>query len=245
MNKDQEDTDKFELQKLLREYDSNSGMASFVCSRAVELMSREDQEKFINGFCIPENLKILSISKHKLLLAKALNLTPSEEKKIDLAIPTLDRLLQAFTDYQQSRIDIGELRQKVRQIVEKPIPDTNEGLTKAFPHLIDALNFLATQPLSTKDSWDRLMDCVQMHDTLCRMKKICCALETLAKNSPNQITKPLPPIEVIKQITDESVDFLESFFKGAKAKTELQDHFTSLAAKLKDIPVTPRSTLGG
>jgi len=235
MTGDKEEAEKRELHKLLLEYNANSGMAGMVCSRPVELMPESDQDRIIGGFCTPGNLEVLSISRKKLELAKNLDLTESEISKIDRAIPTLDGLIEAFTDYSDSHLSKDELREKVRKILYKPIPESQEGLIDALSRLIETLEFLATQPLDTKDSWDRMVDCVQMHDALSRAKEVCTALQPLTTNEGEQVAKRSGALDETLTVANASLEFLESFFKGDTKDEDLQNHFAALSDGLKNI----------
>lgn len=212
---------KRQLQKLIREYDANKGMAGFVCSRPVELMPQAEQDRLINGFCTPQNIQILAASKQKLIVAKDLPYAEdADREKIENALPILDSLVESFSSYMNSRIDRGTLRDNVRSLLEHPIPDTVDGLTHSLTHLIETISFLSDEPLDTKDSWDRMVDCVQMHDALSRARKVCASLQSKNKGDGSLV------VETIR-VTDENVDRLEGFFKGTVSDSDLEESWNA------------------
>jgi hypothetical protein len=235
MTKKKEEAGNQELQKLLGEYDANSGMAGLVCSRPVELMPGHEQDRIVNGFCTPENLKILSDSREKLTLLKDVDLSESEKKKLGTAISKLGGIIEAFTTYKASQASREELRGKVRKLLHRPIAESRDGLIGSLSHLIETLDFLATQPLDAKDSWDRMVDCVQMHDALSRAIMVCGALQALMTAETEPAPKRSEAIAKTLTFVSDSREALESFFKGDLRREELQVYFTALADGLKKI----------
>ena len=132
MNFSEPDPEKNELHKLLKEYDANRGMAQMVCGRPIELMPKEEEDRIINGFCTPNNIQILRISREKLSRAHALNLDDSEKQKVDEAVNTLGGLLEAFEGYIGQSLDRTSLRNKVRGLLERPIPSDQSELLEAL-----------------------------------------------------------------------------------------------------------------
>jgi hypothetical protein len=235
MTKDKEEAGNQELQRLLAEYDANSGMAGLVCSHPVELMPAGEQDRIFNGFCTAENIKILSVSREKLALLKNADLSESEEKKLAAAISKLEGIIEAFTAYRDSKLGRDELRERVRKLRFCSIAESKEGLTDSLCHLIDTLDFLAGQRLEAKDSWDRLVDCVQMHDALSRTKRVCVALQALIANGADWAADRGGALGKTLTLATESLNTLESFFRGELKSDELQGCFTALSEGLKNL----------
>jgi len=229
-----QEEEKRQLHKLLLEFNANSGTAGFVCSRPVELMPKSEQERIIGGFCNASNINILSESKRKLELAKNLNLDPSEASKVNRAIPILNDLIEVFNDFLSTKLNLTELRQKVRKILYKPIPEDLAGLKRVLTQLVETVEFLATQPLETKDNWDRMIDCVQMYDVLGRTKEVCKALQSKV-DQEKQGAKSNQSVLDTLALADMSLEFLESYFKEPEKSELLQEHFTKLATDFKNI----------
>lgn len=232
MSVDENEEEKRQLQKLFREYDSNIGMAGLVCGRPVELMPEAEQDRLISGFCTPGNLKILSVSKDKLTRAKSLHLTESERGKIDAAIPTLSELLDAFSSYSNSSLDKNELRKRVRQALDKPIPEEQDALEHALSHQIETLDFLTSQRFDQKDAWDRMVDYVQLHDALVRTQKVSKALMACVGSVTAGSSAA---IESTVDVAQSSIEFLESFFKKGEENDALQAHIDTLSSTLHDL----------
>jgi hypothetical protein len=226
---------KRQLEKLLREYNANRGMAAFVCGRPVELMPQSEQDRIINGFCTLENLEIISLSRRKLQKAKELQLGEAENAKIEAAIPILDGLVAVFTSYMNDQLGIAELRQEVSKLLHKPVPSVEEELVDALAHLMETLDFLAAQPLASKDNWESLIDCAQMHDALCRMKDVGTALQGLVAKEVGGIIKRSAAIDSTVDLAERHIEVLELFFRQEIKIPELADHVTKLITKLKEI----------
>ena len=229
---EEQDPAKREFEKLLREYAANSGMAGFVCGRPVELMPESEQSRIINGFCTQENLKILAESRKKLEGAAELDITEAQANRAKKAVVVLDDLVEVFTSYTNSEFDITELREKVRGILHKPIPESKDELIEAVSKVIEMVTFLGEQDLKTKDSWDRMLDCVQMHDVLSRTKDVCTALQALMDE---ELASQSESLERSIEISTTSIDFLESFFRGETDPALLQSHFQTLSKDLSDL----------
>jgi hypothetical protein len=195
-------------------------------------MPEEEQDRLISGFATQNNLRILSLSRNKLALAKTLNLDKAEEDKLNRAIPILDELVSAFTSYGQSSIGKQELRERVRKVLSKPIPETQGELIEALSHNIQTLHFLAEQQLHTKDNWDQMVDCVQMYDALERTEKIAHTILSFSLENPIQGTNSGGAIEETIQIVRENIKHLESFFTSQENATQLQSYFSALSRKL-------------
>jgi hypothetical protein len=243
MTKHKEETGNQELQRLLGEYDANSGMAGLVCSRPVELMPAAEQDRIVNGFCTAENLKILAVSREKLALLKGADLSESEQKKLAAAVSNLEGIIEAFSAYKDSKLGRGELRERVRRLLGRPIAQSKEGLTDSLRHLVDTVDFLAGQPLAAKDSWDRMVDCVQMHDALSRTIRVCAALQALTDEGAERAAGRGGALPKTLTLATESLNALESFFRGELRNDELQGCFTALAQGLKSLqPPGPLKT---
>lgn len=213
---------KFE--ELLREYSSNAGMAGFVCGRPVELMPESEQKRIINGFCTKENLKILKSSIPRLQQGAQLDVTEAQKNRANEAVVTLEKLIEVIGAYAASSIKLAEMRERVRKILYKPIPETQEELIDSVSKLVEMVTFLSDQDLSTKDSWDRMLDCVQMHDVLSRALDVLTALQDVLKDKGSAIEESVT-------IANESISFLESFFKGETAPDVVPEHFKQLSQK--------------
>lgn len=226
---EQEEERKRQLQKLIREYESNSGMAGFVCGKPVELMPASEQDRIFNGFVTNENIKIFEVAEQKLLLAKGMDLTDSEEKKIEKAIPTSRQLICAFKAYQSNSFNRDKLREEVRKILFKPIPETIDGLNSSISHLVDALNFLTEQFSEKKDSWDLMVDCSQMYDVLSRTKLVC---ESLLSFEEKDLKYEIKTLNSTLNLAKDNLEVLEVFFKEGKAEDILKKQFKNLANEL-------------
>ena len=231
---EEQDPIKREFEKLLREYAANSGMAGFVCGRPVELMPESEQSRIINGFCTKENLKILSQSRKKLEGAADLDITEAQANRAKKAVVVLDDLVEVFTSYTNSEFDLAGLREKVRAILHKPIPDSKDELIEEVSKLIEMVTFLGDQDLKGKDSWDRMLDCVQMHDVLSRTKDVCTALQAFISKE-SEVASQSEALEKSIEISTSSIEFLEAFFRGETAPELLQNHFQQLSKDLSDL----------
>lgn len=223
--------EKRQLQKLLREFESNVGMAGFVCGRPVELMPEAERTRLWDGFWIEGNLRVLKESSKKLAVTKNLDLTDSEAAKIERAIPTISELIEGFSAYLEGSLGKEELQKKVRQLLTIPIPDSEEGLIHSLSHLIETVHFLAEQDLEHKDSWDRMIDCAQMHDALKRTVDVCRALQSTTGNNLGRGGT----IEETCKLAEESCTFLETFFAGQSSSEPLQNHFKTLSAGMQSL----------
>lgn len=226
---EQEEERKRQLQKLIREYESNSGMAGFVCGKPVELMPKKEQDRIFNGFLTNENIKIFEIAEQKLLFAKNMELTKSEAIKIEKAIPTSRKLISAFKAYQNNSNNRDKLREEVRKILFKPIPKTKDGLTSSISHLVDALNFLCEQFAQKKDNWDLMVDCSQMYDVLNRTKLVC---QSLLELKDENLKFETHTIDTTLKIAKDNLEFLEEFFKKGKTEDELKEKFDYFSKEL-------------
>lgn len=209
-----------QLHKLLREYNANSGMAGFVCSVPVSLMPDEEQSRLIDGFGTPDNLRVLEMSRKQLLQARDLPLSDTESEKVESAIPVLQGLYDAFTSYARSAIDRDELRERVRELLRRPIPQDKDGLIDVLSHQVETVLFLAGQPVTGKDSWDRMVDCVQLYEALVRMSAVCERLEAL-----------LPQLQAVTRtrvIADSRIGEFESFFSGDRAGETVPELFSQI-----------------
>lgn len=230
----EDDNPKNHLHKLLKEFEANRGMAGMVCGRPIELMPPEDQERIFTGFCTAENMKILAISREKLLLTEKLELTESEQLKVGKATRTLEALLDAFNSFISSTIDRETLRQKVQKILEVPIPTSEEDLTDSLSTLIETLLFLSTQTLHGKDDWDRMIDCVQLHDALQRTIKVCNALQR-NKSEETEYEKQGESISDTLIFCKKHIETLEAYFRGEFPASYLQPFFGELFTDLNRV----------
>ncbi len=230
---EQDTEEKRALQKLLREYDSNKGMAAFVCGRPVELMPAAEQERIIAGFCTHENISILAASKQKLIFARNLPLTPQEEEKLDEAIPLLEKAIEAFGAYMSGSLSLGDLRERVMNAVQKPLPRSAEEAADMFPRTVETLQFLSEEPLASKDSWDQMIDCSQMHDALTRASKLLSVIE--GQESPFSSET----VSRLQEIVSEHLAFYEDYFREKKDADEVALRFSSLSKELSGlVPVS-------
>lgn len=240
MSEDQQEEAKRQLHKLLREYNANVGMAGFVCGVPVECMPESEQNRLIKGFCSKDNLQILATSMKKLERARNLELDESEAEKVTVAIATLEGLIEVFTAFIDGSIDVTHLRNKVRMLVQRPIPTSKDDLIDSLSHMIETLEFLATQNIATKDEWDTLMDCAQMHDALARTTKIGEAL-LICTGLAGQALESTGAIGETVLLADRQREFLESFFKGEVNSALLADQFKQLSDALHAIWSDPVS----
>ena len=230
MTQDAQEEEKRQLHKLLREFNANAGMAGFVCGRPVEVMPEDEQARYIGGFCTAQNIAVLKGSIDNLEKARTLDLDDDEVEKLDKAIPTLEGLVQLFSSFMNKEIQLPDLRMEVRKLLEKPIPEAQDGLTDSLSHMIETLDFLSGQDLSTKDNWDTLMDSAQMHDALSRTKRVCDALIECTGT-----TAQSGAVQETAELASRNIDFLESVFKGETNSELVQDQFKSLATSLQEI----------
>lgn len=211
---DQEEA-KRALHKLLKEFESNRGMAQMVTGKPVALMPTEEQDRLFRGFCTPQNLQVLRDSQSKLAAAKSLKLEPEEERKIDVALDTLEQLTEALADQIGGRASQSQFREKVQELLQQPLPSSEEELVGSLATQLESLFFLASQPLHEKDNWDKMIDCVQMHDALSRTRTICNVLQ-----SDGFSASPVPrrgeATEETCKLCEESIEELENFFAGER-----------------------------
>ncbi len=228
MNDEQHQEEKRAFQKLLREYQGNIGMASLVCGKPVELMPEAEQNRLIQGFFTPTNLAVLRGSHQKLSNSKREQLDQEELAKLDLALIHLEQLIKNFTAFVQKRIDIAALRKNVQALVEKGLPENREQLAEALSRNIEKIHFLSEQQLASKDSWDCMIDCVQMHDALSRTFQICKRLQEqeLATGSSISATAAL---------VEQSLASMEYYFRHEQSADKAQHCFNELGEGLRNL----------
>lgn len=228
MSTEIEEEQKRELHKLLREFNGNSGMAGFVCGRPVEMMPEAEQERMFSGFCTPENVNILKISREKLALALTLRLDETENDKLQRAIPVLDALVSSISAYCDKEITRAELKARVRTTLKRPVPETREGLLDVVSELVDTINFLSGQELVSKDDWEQMIDCAQMFDAFERFQRVCEVLEKDGAFHSEAIART-------KEVTVSHQPRLEVFFKGERNIDDVQRLFKEIENELGEI----------
>ncbi len=235
MSEDIKNTQKQQLQKLLREYDANKGMAGFICSRPVELLPEEEQERMLQGFCTKENLDTLLRSIDHLERGKALELTDVEEQKINTAIPTLKSLTETLSLYLKSEIDMSELQQRFRTTLKKPIPQDQSELIDALSLLIQTVDFLSKEPVGSKDSWEVLIDSSQMYEALERIIEICKAIQAGVSSGFAEVSGQRHALDKTLEVCTTHMQTLEEHFKEKKAAIELQELFRIVSEDINQI----------
>ena len=229
-----EDNPKNELHKLLKEYESNRGMAAMVCGYPVSLMPQKEQDRLFSGFLTPGNLAIFTQSRLKILATKELALDEDEASKVDSAVETLEKLFSLFSSYINSGIDRDSLREQVQATLERPIAETEDGLVDALSSNVETLLFLSSQELDGKDNWDRMVDCVQLHDALSRTIKICTALQQYFKEESKSGAQS-QSVQSTLELCQNHRETLETFFKGDSSGENLPAQFKELFSAVREL----------
>lgn len=168
-----------EVEQLLKENEANIGMATFITSRPVELLPNERQKKLVDGLCTAGNLQVFSAAAAKF---QSLTIEEKDKGKVEQMSSDLTVLIEGIRKYQGGGVEATGFAADMRTALKKPIPESEDGLRQALAHQLEALEFLSSQDLSSKDEWDRLVDCVQLHNAIERIHEICGAYKERASD---------------------------------------------------------------
>ncbi|MCB0333372.1 MAG: hypothetical protein KDD55_07720, partial [Bdellovibrionales bacterium] len=125
-----------------------------------------------------------------------------------------------------SSLTLADLRKQVSNAVQKPLPLSGEEAAEVLPRTVETLQFLCEEPVSSKDSWDCMIDCAQMHDALTRASHLLSVLKSEEG--------PIPPDTVtsLQTVTNEHLAFYEDYFREKKGVEIVASQFASLSSSL-------------